>query len=177
MTRAPGRGRVPRLFLWAASVAGLVIAAATSGCGHVDTHAAMLRPKGSPRAARSVQIYLASQEVPRPYLELALVQAIGFDADGDVEDVVDALRARAGALGCDAVVRTFVDRGYTKAQAAGVCVRFTGPPDPARASAVTRDTPLVPVAPPPPGGVPTPPLRPTPRPEAPPGAGPGWGND
>lgn len=56
-----------------------------------------------------------------------MVQAIGFGADANAEDVARALSERAAAQGCDAVVRTYVDVGYSRAHAAGVCVRWLAP--------------------------------------------------
>lgn len=96
------------------------------GCGHMETHAALLRPAEAPKTD-PVEIYIADQASPqRPYYELALVQAIGFGADANAEDVVHALTDRAAAQGCDAVVRTYIDIGYSRAHAAGVCVRWLG---------------------------------------------------
>ena len=69
------------------------------GCGHMETHAALLRPAEAPKT-EPVEIYIADQASPqRPYYELALVQAIGFGADANAEDVVHALSDRAAAQG------------------------------------------------------------------------------
>ena len=55
------------------------------------------------------------------------MQSIGFGADANAEAVAHALTDRAAAQGCDAVVRTYIDVGFSRAHAAGVCVRWLGP--------------------------------------------------
>jgi hypothetical protein len=107
--------------------AALVVALATAACGHTETHVAMLRAP-QPRTDRAVEVYMADQPAPvRPYYEIALVQAIGSGTDATPEDIVSALTKKAAALGCDAVVRVFIDVGYSRAHAAGVCVRYLAP--------------------------------------------------
>ncbi|MBX3229343.1 MAG: hypothetical protein KIT84_18015 [Labilithrix sp.] len=123
-------------------------------CGHTETHQAMFRAP-EPPTGRPVELYLADQPLPtRPYYEIALVQAIGFGSEAHPDDVAQALTEKAAKLGCDAVVRTFLDQGYSRANAAGVCVKWVGPPQAAGAApagALPRDntaprpsTPLVP---------------------------------
>jgi hypothetical protein len=133
----------------------LPLALLAGACGHTETHVAVLRPAEAP-TGRPAELYLADQASPtRPYYELALVQAVGFGSDATAEDVVRGLTAKAEALGCDAVVRTFVDVGYSRAHAAGVCVKYLapGPPGPP------------PVLPPSRGkNPPPPPMRPAPSP-------------
>ena len=105
-------------------IAGVAILA---GCGHVETHEAMLRAPSSPTGAR-VELYLADQPAPtRPFYEIALVQAIGFGTEAHPDRIAAALTTKAGGLGCDAVVHTFIDQGYARAHAAGVCVKWLGP--------------------------------------------------
>lgn len=132
-----------------------VLALAVAGCGHSETHAAMLRAP-QPRTGHAVELYLADQASPaRPFFDIAIVQAIGFGSEATPEAVAHALTEKAGALGCDAVVRASIDVGYSRAHAAGVCVKFLaeGPPGPA------------PVLPPAPGANPAPPpMRPAPSP-------------
>lgn len=145
----------------------LVLATLLSGCGHVETNQAMLRP-AEPPTGRPVELYLASQPIPaRPFYEIALVEAVGFGSDADPEDVAKSLVDKAAHLGCDAVIRTFIDQGYSRARAAGVCVRWTGP---AAAPVPPADLPK----PPPPSG---PEVRPVPAPriEPLPSAGPSAG--
>ena len=129
--------------------------AALSGCGHTETHAAMLRAP-QPRTGKNVELYVADQAPPqRAFYDIAIVQAIGFGTEANPEDVAHALSERAAQLGCDAVVRVFIDVGYSRAHASGVCVKFLteGPPGPA------------PILPPAPDKNPTPPpLRPAPAP-------------
>jgi hypothetical protein len=128
---------------------------ALAGCGHSETHAAMLRAP-QPRTSRAVELYVVDQAPPaRPFFDVAIVQAIGFGTEANPEDVTQALSQKAAALGCDAVVRVFIDVGYSRAHAAGVCVKFLtdGPPGPA------------PIFPPAPEKNPTPPsMRPAPAP-------------
>jgi hypothetical protein len=110
----------------------LSFAALAAGCGHTETHVAMLRAP-QPRTQATVELYVADQPPPtRPYYEIALVQAIGYGSDATPELVTRALTDRAGSIGCDAVVRTFIDLGYSRAHAAGVCVKYlvAGPPAP-----------------------------------------------
>jgi hypothetical protein len=142
-----------------AAVAALLGASASvlAGCGHTETHVAMLRAPQA-RTGHSVELYLADQGMPaRPFYDIAIVQAVGFGTDATPEDVTRGLTDKAGALGCDAVVRVFIDIGYSRAHAAGVCVKYLGegPSGPA-------PTPVLPKAPdknPPP-----PPVRPSPAP-------------
>ena len=103
-----------------------------AGCGSVETHTAMLRAPGPPRPRGAVELYLAepadASGPSRPLDELGLVQAYGSGNKANPEDVAEGLVARAAQLGCDAVVRVTIDIGYTRAHAAGVCVRYVGPP-------------------------------------------------
>jgi hypothetical protein len=130
-----------------------------AGCGHTETHVAMLRAP-QPRTANAVELYLADQAVPaRPFYDIAIVQAIGFGTDATPEDVTRGLTDKAAILGCDAVVRVFIDIGYSRAHAAGVCVKYLGE---APAGSQPVPMPTLPVAPgknPPP-----PPMRPAPVP-------------
>lgn len=132
-----------------------LLALAGAGCGHSETHVAMLRAP-QPRTGHAVELYLVDQATPaRPFFDIAIVQAIGFGTDATPESVAHALTEKAGALGCDAVVRASIDVGYSRAHAAGVCVKYlgegpAGPP---------------PVLPPAPGANPAPPpMRPAPSP-------------
>jgi hypothetical protein len=130
-------------------------AAALGGCGHTETHAAMLRAP-QPPSGKSVELYITDQAPPaRPFYDIAIVQAIGFGTEANPEDVTRALAEKAATLGCDAVVRVSIDIGYSRAHAAGVCAKFLaeGPPGP------------TPVLPPAPAKNPTPPpMRPAPSP-------------
>ena len=102
----------------------LLAASALAGCGHTETYAALLRAPQE-RTGRAVELYVEGQAPPpRPFYEIAIVQAVGFGAEATPEDVTRALTVKAAALGCDAVVRVSIDMGYTRAHAAGVCVRF-----------------------------------------------------
>jgi hypothetical protein len=135
----------------------VALASLATGCGHTETHAAMLRAP-QPPTARSVELYLADQAVPtRPFYDIAIVQAIGFGSDATPEDVTHGLTDKAAALGCDAVVRVFIDVGYARAHAAGVCVKYLGEAPPG-----SEPVPM-PVLPNPPKR-PQPPSRPPPAP-------------
>ena len=140
----------------AAKLATLFLPAlALVGCGHTESHVAMLRAP-QPRTDHPVELYVADQAPPaRPFYDIAIIQAIGFGSEANAEDITHALTDKAGALGCDAVVRVFIDLGYSRAHASGVCVKFLAP-GPAGPTAVL---------PPSPGSNPTPPpIRSTPVP-------------
>ena len=140
------------------AVLALLVATAllAVGCGHVEAHSAVLRAPGAPTAGH-VEIYLVDQPGPaRTFYDVAIVQAVGFGTDANPEDVTRALSEKAASLGCDAVVRTFIDLGYTRAHAAGVCVKYTGPAD-----GVSRESVLPPA---PPSNPTPPPIRQTPIP-------------
>jgi hypothetical protein len=140
---------------FATTVAVGLAAFALSGCGHTETHVALLRAP-QPRESGKVELYIADQAAPaRPFYDIAFVQAIGFGTKANPEDVTRALTDRGATLGCDAVVRVFIDTGYSRAHAAGVCVKWLapGPPGP---------EPVLPKAP---DKNPTPPpMRPAPSP-------------
>ncbi len=147
----------------------IAIALFAIGCGHTETHQAMLRQAQVP-TGRPVELYMADQPTPdRPFYELAIVQAVGFGSDAHPEDVAKALTTKAGTLGCDAVLRTSIDVGYSRAHAAGICVKWLAPGPPAP----------TPILPPDPGKNPTPPpirQAPAPKIEPLPSAPPGSGN-
>ena len=138
-----------------------IAAIALLGCGHVETHSAMLRAP-QPPTGHTVELYVADQAPPsRPFYDIAILQAIGFGSEANPEDVTRALTSKAALLGCDAVVRVFIDIGYSRAHASGVCVKFLapGPPGPAPILPPPRE----PNPPPPPiRAVPAPRLEPLP---------------
>jgi hypothetical protein len=151
-----------RVFAMAVGVSVFAMA-----CGHSETHQALLRAPGPPTT--HVELYLADQPPPaRPFYEVALVQAIGFGSEAHIENLMRALTEKAKRLGCDAVVRTFIDQGYSRSHASGVCVRWSGPGPSAPPALLPRDHgphPLPPSLPP----------FPAPRIEPLPSAGPGAG--
>lgn len=104
-------------------VLAALVLAVTAACGRTELHEVVLRAPTAP-PSRPVEIYVVGQDPGRPYDEVALVEAVGFGADADVEHVVHALGHRAGELGCDAVVRVRVDTGSTMVHGYGVCVRW-----------------------------------------------------
>ncbi|WP_394842482.1 hypothetical protein LZC95_36110 [Pendulispora brunnea] len=102
-------------------------AAMLLGCGgYTEVHEIILR-QPQPPTGRDVQLYVGNQSPSQPFYEMALLQAIGFDGDSDLEDVTEALRERGRQLGCDAIVRVRVELGYTMAHGYGVCVRWAAP--------------------------------------------------
>jgi hypothetical protein len=105
-----------------------VAAAVVAGCGYTETHVVTLRtPQGAgPRA----ELYMGDQPPPRPFIEAALLEAVGHGTHANPEHVTEALRIRAQILGCDAVVRVHVEQGYTMAHGFGVCVRYVAPVGP-----------------------------------------------
>lgn len=108
---------------------GLALAAllVLAGCGHTDTYAALLR-EPSPAHGRDVELYMIDGPQPnRPWEDVGLVQAVGYGADAEPEDVARALVQKAAELGCDAVVKVVIDVGYSRANAVGLGVRYTGP--------------------------------------------------
>lgn len=98
-----------------------------TGCGSVETHAAMLRAPTTGPQSGNVEIYLDSQTIGRPVEEMGFVQSFGSGSMANPEDVVRGLAERAGEMGCDAVVKVSIDMGYTRAHAVGVCVKWVGP--------------------------------------------------
>ncbi|WP_394831922.1 hypothetical protein LVJ94_35940 [Pendulispora rubella] len=97
------------------------------GCGgYTEVHEIVLR-QPQPPTGRDVQLYVGNQSPPQPFYEMALLQAIGFDGDSNVEDVTEALRERGRQLGCHALVRVRVELGYAMAHGYGVCVRWATP--------------------------------------------------
>jgi hypothetical protein len=132
-----------------------------AGCGHIETHQAMLRSAQAP-TGKPVELYMADQPTPaRPFYEIALVQAIGFGTDAHPEELARALTEKAGALGCDAVVKTTIDLGYSRAHAAGVCVKWLAP-GPEGAPAVLPPDPGKNPPPPSVRGAPAPKIEPLP---------------
>ncbi len=131
-----------------------VLAALAVGCGSTETHAAILRAPESPPLGSRVELYLAGSLPARTFAEMGLVQAFGAGNKADAESVAAALLERAGEIGCDAVVRVAIDVGNTRAHAAGVCVKYTGPP---AEGAPPHAAPPLTVAPPQPASAPTPP--------------------
>jgi hypothetical protein len=145
------------------------IAFTIGGCGHMETHHVLLRAPEAP-SSNPVELYMADQPPPaRPFYEIGLVQAIGFGSDAHPEEVARALSEKAAHLGCDAILKTFIDQGYSRAHAAGVCVKWLGP----------GPSGPPPILPPRPSDNPPPPAaRPNPAPkiEQLPSASPGQGN-
>ena len=121
------RSRGQKLVLWAAFAASAVSSSAAIGCGgYTEVHEVIFR-QPPPPTGRDVQVYVGDQTPPSAFYELAMLQAIGFDGDSNLEDVMGALRERGRMLGCDAIVRVRVELGYSMAHGYGVCVKWTAP--------------------------------------------------
>ncbi len=111
-----------------AAVVGLALVFA--GCGYTELHEVVLRTPTAP-SGRPIEIYMYGQVPPRPFFEIALLQAIGHGADANLADLVKGLTNRATQLGCDAVIRVQIEQGTTMAHAFGVCAgwaAFNAPP-------------------------------------------------
>ncbi len=108
------------------SRARCVLAAAVlvPGCflGSVDVSRVMTGPPGAPYPG-AVAIVMENAPPPPQYVEVAILQAIGYGSSADMANVVTALQADAQQLGCDAVIRVRIDQGYSQASGTGVCVR------------------------------------------------------
>ncbi|WP_394821861.1 hypothetical protein [Pendulispora albinea] len=109
------------------AVATAVAFASTAACGgYTEVHEVMFRPP-TPPTGRDVQVYVGDQAPPNAFYEVAMLQAIGFDGDSDLEDVMGALRERGRVLGCDGIIRVRVELGYSMAHGYGVCVKWRAP--------------------------------------------------
>lgn len=110
-----------RLALLALPLAALSL----SACGHTETHHLVFDGSSAPATSR-VEVFMKS--VPkRPFVERGLVQAIGDGNERAPRQVIEALQDEARRMGCDAVVKTNVQRGASATHAIGVCVRWVAP--------------------------------------------------
>jgi hypothetical protein len=100
---------------------GLVMV--VTGCGYTEMHEAVLRTPTAPTSR--VELYMGDQQPARPFYEVALVQAMGYGSEAQIEDLSQALEARGRQLGCDALVRTRFDLGLSMAHGYGVCVKWS----------------------------------------------------
>ena len=129
-----------------------------SGCGTFVTETRLNptpRPL-APRAPESVEIF-ASSGPARAHVDVALLVASQNDGTGTAA-IVQSLRARAGAMGCDALFIMGMQEGGRLIQA--TCVVYT---DGGAGSLQRASVPAVAAAPPPP----PPPPRAAPAPTAP----------
>lgn len=144
----------------------VALATFVAGCGYTEIHQVVLRQPSKP--TDRVELYFADKLPARPYYEIAILQVIGHGGDANLEDVTDALRDRAESLGCDAIVRTRVDQGYSMAHGFAVCAKWSS----AHGSSPVGPATASPPAPPPPSSSPVEPSLPgmTPRSPSPPPA-------
>jgi hypothetical protein len=94
-----------------------------TACGYTEVHEAVLRAPSPPTSR--VELYVGDQLPPRPFYEVALVQAMGYGSEAQIEDLSQALESRGRQLGCDALVRTRFDLGHSMAHGYGVCVKWS----------------------------------------------------
>jgi len=110
-------------------------AMALCGCGRVQTSRVITGPTGAPFAGQ-VAIVMENAPPPAQFVEVAILQSIGYGMSADLASVVGGLQAEAARLGCDAVIRVRVDQGASQASGTGVCVRtpatWGAPPTPAQ---------------------------------------------
>jgi hypothetical protein len=106
-----------------------------AGCGRTDVYDAILRPSRLGRPKSRADVYVGAQRPTVAFEELGLVQAVGGGNRANLEDVVHALAERAGAIGCDAVVRVVIDDGAALTYGFGTCVRYLSTPASAPAPA------------------------------------------
>ncbi len=100
-----------------------VLSLSLAACGYTEVHEAVLRSPSPPTSR--VELYVGDQLPPRPFYEVALVQAMGYGSEAQIEDLSQALEARGRQLGCDALVRTRFDVGHSMAHGYGVCVKWS----------------------------------------------------
>ncbi|XXT18198.1 hypothetical protein WME94_49005 [Sorangium sp. So ce429] len=110
------------------SVAALLIG--SSGCiaqwvptgeGAILTSMIMTaRPKIPHRGG--VVVVMEGEAAPRSFEEIAAINASGTLRQAEPEVVLDALRALAARLGCNAVIRTRLDETSIALSASGVCI-------------------------------------------------------
>jgi hypothetical protein len=93
-------------------------------CGHVERHEVVFR---TAPPTPSADVYLEGQPIEAPVEEMAILQVMAYGDAAGTESAVADLRARAAALGCDAVVRVKVVNGATGTHAWGVCARRLAP--------------------------------------------------
>ena len=119
----------------------------STGCGFTETRSVELRAPTGPTDHR-IDTFREGDETrqpPRPFLEVALIQVVGHGAMADAESVVNAMRLRAGELGCDAITRLRVDQGASMCHGYGVCIRYSeaqpGPAVPFTSGGTSGGTP------------------------------------
>jgi hypothetical protein len=100
----------------------LVLLGCMLQCSRTDTNRVITGPRGAPYGG-TVAVYMETAQPPPQFVEVAIVQAIGYGFDADLAHVVAALREEAARLGCDAVIRVRVDQGSSQASGTGVAVR------------------------------------------------------
>lgn len=94
-----------------------------TGCGAMYHHQVVLRAPDTKKGP--AVFYLDGQEASlnAPFEEVAILQTDGTGNRSSSEEVIAALRVRAGDFGCDAVLRGRVAIDYGHTIATGICVR------------------------------------------------------
>ena len=116
---------------------------ALAGCGiHVEYTELNAPPRPlAPRAPESVEVY-ASAAPARPHVDVGLfeVEQESSNTPGKTRALLDELRRRAGAIGCDAVVvagitaknseleSLLLDYDTNKKALQATCIVYTAPP-------------------------------------------------
>lgn len=106
----------------ALAMVALALPIFSAGCGALTMHH-VLTGAPAPAFGGDVRVVMEGSEGPSGFVEIAIVQAHGTGQNADLEHVIDGLRVRAAALGCDTIVRVRVDQGVSNASASGVCGR------------------------------------------------------
>ena len=102
----------------------LVVAStlALAGCSRVITSRVLTGPPGPPYGGPGAVI-METAPPPANFVEVAILQAIGYGWNANLARVVESLQTQAAGLGCDAVIRVHIDQGSSQASGTGVCVR------------------------------------------------------
>ncbi|MBI5501216.1 MAG: hypothetical protein HY907_13300 [Deltaproteobacteria bacterium] len=97
---------------------------ALCGClfGRVETSRVLTGPAGPPYAG-PVAIVMENAPPPASFVEVGILQAIGYGTYANLARIVESLQGQAAGLGCDAVIRVHVDQGSSQASGTGICVR------------------------------------------------------
>lgn len=81
----------------------------------------VLTGRGGEPNAGDVHVRMETEPLPARFREVAIVHVVTYEREATHAHVVDALRRRAAALGCNALVRVHLDQGRHAASGNGVC--------------------------------------------------------
>jgi hypothetical protein len=92
-----------------------------SACHHVSTNASLIDP--SMHLARTclaaVKLYTMSDRVPRPYVEVALLNSAGQTSYSSESDMIESMREEAAKVGANGLVLGGIDEPDALAKIAG----------------------------------------------------------